>query len=177
MLAFKASEHKLFNPLLAKRIIFCLVFVLVFDFFLFPSVTFASENNDPADVVGQVLGVEEDIFMVENSLPEATARDVVSTGYFTLTAYNSEVSQCDGNPCITANGFNLCKHGTEDSVAANFLPFGTKIRIPDLFGDRVFVVRDRMNEKYQNRIDVWMIDKGEAKQFGVKVAKIEILEH
>ena len=93
-----------------------------------------------------------------------------------MTAYNSEIAQCDASPCITANGFNVCKHAKEDTIAANFLRFGTKVRIPELFGDRVFIVRDRMSKKYNNRIDIWMLKKSDAKQFGVKYAKIEILE-
>ncbi|MEK7203003.1 MAG: hypothetical protein AAB653_01680, partial [Patescibacteria group bacterium] len=84
--------------------------------------------------------------------------------------------QCDDSPCITANGFNVCEHETEDVIAANFLPFGAKIRIPELFGERIFVVRDRMNVRFSNRIDVWMVEKNQAKRFGVKYAKIEVLE-
>ena len=94
-----------------------------------------------------------------------------------ITAYNSEVAQCDDTPCITANGFDVCKHGIEDTVAMNGIKLGTKVRIPELFGEKVFVVRDRMNSRYgSNRADVWMIEKSDAKIFGVKYAKIEILE-
>jgi len=101
---------------------------------------------------------------------------VTKTSTHTMTAYNSEVGQTDDTPCITANGFNVCKHGVEDTVAANFLPMGTKIRIPDLFGDRVFTVRDRMNKKHPNRVDIWMLKRADAIQFGVRTAKIEILQ-
>lgn len=94
----------------------------------------------------------------------------------TLTAYNSEVEQCDGDPCTTANGFNVCEHGVEDTVAANFLPLGTKIKIPELFGDRVFVVRDRTAKRFSDRVDVWMIKKTDALQFGVRHASIVVIE-
>lgn len=94
----------------------------------------------------------------------------------TLTAYNSEVEQCDGDPCTTASGFNVCKHGIEDTVAANFLPLGTKILIPDLFGDRVFVVRDRTAKKYGDRVDVWMIKKHDALQFGKRQSRIIVID-
>lgn len=93
-----------------------------------------------------------------------------------MTAYNSEVAQTDDTPCITANGFNVCEHGIEDTIAANFLPMGTKVRIPDLFGDRIFIVRDRMNARYPDRVDIWMKHRTDAINFGVKVAKIEVLE-
>ena len=85
------------------------------------------------------------------------------------------MGQTDDSPCITANGFDVCENGVEDTIAANFLPFGAKIKIPELFGDRVFVVRDRMNRRFSNRVDVWMIEKQDAKQFGVKYAKIQVL--
>lgn len=101
---------------------------------------------------------------------------VVRTSTHTMTAYNSEAAQTDDSPCTTANGFNVCEHGIEDTIAANFLPMGTKVRIPDLFGDRIFIVRDRMNQRHATRVDVWMKNRTAALKFGVKVAKIQILE-
>lgn len=100
---------------------------------------------------------------------------VIRTSTHVITAYNSEAAQTDDSPCITANGFNVCEHGVEDTIAANFLKFGTKVQIPELFGDRVFVVRDRMNKRYSNRVDVWMLDRHDAIQFGVKTAKINVV--
>jgi len=97
-------------------------------------------------------------------------------GFHSMTAYTSEVAQTDSSPCITANGFNVCKHGVEDTIAANFLKFGTKVKIPELFGDRVFIVRDRMNKRYPDRVDVWMKNKPDAMKFGVRYARIEVLE-
>ena len=101
---------------------------------------------------------------------------VIKESTHTMTAYNSEVGQTDESPCITANGFNVCDHGIEDTIAANFLPMGTKVKIPDLYGDRVFTVRDRMNKKHPNRVDIWMKNRSDALKFGVRVAKIQILE-
>lgn len=121
-----------------------------------------------------IINSESEPFGPENK-PTSTYR-VVRTTTHTMTAYNSEAAQTDNSPCITANGFNVCKHGIEDTVAANFLPMGTKIRIPDLFGDRVFTVRDRMNKRYSDRVDIWMIKKADALKFGVKKARIEVLE-
>jgi 3D (Asp-Asp-Asp) domain-containing protein len=97
--------------------------------------------------------------------------------YTRITAYNSVVEQCDDDPCIAANGFDLCKHNTEDTVATNFLPFGTKVRIPKLFGDRIFIVRDRMNKRYKNKeFDIWMREIEDANIFGYKYAEVEILD-
>lgn len=115
----------------------------------------------------------------DTSATEATSTPVIKvirTSTHVITAYNSEVAQTDDDPCTTANGFNVCEHGQEDTIAANFLKFGTKVQIPDLFGDRIFVVRDRMNKRYPDHIDVWMKAKKDARQFGVKVAKIQVVE-
>ncbi len=57
-----------------------------------------------------------------------------------ITAYSSTVDQTDSTPFITANGV----HVHDGVVATNALPFGTQIKIPALFGDKVFTVEDRM---------------------------------
>lgn len=88
-----------------------------------------------------------------------------------LTAYSSTEDQTDSTPFIAASG----KHVYNGMVAANFLPFGTKIKIPSLFGDRIFTVDDRMNRRYQNRVDIWFADRTSAINFGIKSAVIEIV--
>lgn len=113
--------------------------------------------------------------------------------YTTATAYSSDPWQTDNTPCIPAMGsFDLCKHyednGQEDTIATNMLPLGTKVRFPDLYGDKIFVVRDRMNEKYngQWRVDFWVGSetptnqeiiqsaKRKAIAFGVKRVRMEV---
>ncbi len=125
-----------------------------------------------------VLAKENDKELSENKQEkvEPIERTVAWSKNYTMTAYNSEAAQCDASPCITANGFNVCEHGIEDTVAANFLKFGTEIRIPELFGDKIFVVRDRMNSRFTNRVDVWLKHKDNAIDFGVKYPLIEVLE-
>jgi len=88
-----------------------------------------------------------------------------------VTGYSSSLEETDETPFITASG----KYVKKGIVAANFLPFGTKIRLPDIFGEQVFVVEDRMNKKYSDKIDVWFESKEKAQNFGVKISKIEIL--
>ncbi|HOD87002.1 MAG TPA: hypothetical protein PKY61_01820 [bacterium] len=126
-----------------------------------------------ANITVDTENVEVATDKLETNTP---AIKVIRTSTHTITAYNSDPAQTDNTPCITANGFNVCKHGEEDTIAANFLQFGTKVRIPELYGDRIFVVRDRMNKRYSDRIDIWMKEKTDARQFGVKVAKIEVVE-
>lgn len=89
-----------------------------------------------------------------------------------LTAYSSTEDQTDSTPFIAASG----KHVYNGMVAANFLPFGTKIKIPSIFGDRIFTVDDRMNRRYQERVDIWFADRESAIKFGIQKATIEIVE-
>ena len=90
-----------------------------------------------------------------------------------ITAYSSTPGETDNDPFITASGSKV-KDGV---VANNLLPFGTKIRIPELYGDRVFTVQDRMNwRKSYYHIDIWFSSYNQAKKFGAKSAYIEILE-
>lgn len=89
------------------------------------------------------------------------------------TAYSSTVWETDDTPFTTAAGTKV-KDGI---IANNMLPFGTKIRIPELYGDKVFTVEDRMNWKKGNyQIDIWFASHLEAKEFGAKRTYIEILE-
>lgn len=88
-----------------------------------------------------------------------------------MTAYSSTPDQTDSTPFITASGTRV----RDGIVAANFLPFGAKIKIPQLFGDKVFVVEDRMNKRYTERVDIWFSTRRDARQFGIKKAEIVVL--
>jgi len=89
-----------------------------------------------------------------------------------ITGYSSDPWQTDDTPFITASG-SMVQDGV---VANNLLPFGTKIRIPVLYGDKIFVVEDRMNAgKSHYHLDIWFPDRQKAKNFGVKEAVVEIL--
>ncbi|MDD4409599.1 MAG: hypothetical protein PHW52_03020 [Candidatus Pacebacteria bacterium] len=88
-----------------------------------------------------------------------------------ITAYSSEEAQTDNTPLITANG-SLVQDGV---VANNMLPFGTKIKIPELYGNKEFTVADRMHSKNGNyKVDIWFETKQEAIDFGVKETYIEV---
>ncbi len=89
-----------------------------------------------------------------------------------ISAYSSTPDQTDDSPFITARGTYV----RDGIIAANFLPFGTKIKIPEIFGDKIFVVEDRMNRRYWQKIDIWFPDRQSALEFGVKTAKIQIIE-
>ena len=90
-----------------------------------------------------------------------------------ITGYSSTEDQTDSEPFVTAAGTWV----REGIVANNFFPLGTKIKIPELFGDKVFVIEDRMSwEKGNYYIDIWFPDYWQALNFGAKRTYIEILE-
>jgi 3D (Asp-Asp-Asp) domain-containing protein len=125
--------------------------------------------------VNQTTVKVEQLILDQTPIKVDTYR-VVKTYKIPVTAYTSTVEQCDSTPCITANGFDLCKNNQENVIAANFLPFGSRVRIPEVFGDRIFTVVDRMNARYYYRADVWMKNIEDAKHFGLIYAQIEVIE-
>ena len=89
----------------------------------------------------------------------------------TLTAYSSTPEETDDSPFITASNTRV----RDGIVATNFLPFGTKVKIPALFGDKVFTVEDRMHQRKQGFVDIWMPTKAAALRFGITKAEIEVV--
>jgi len=104
-----------------------------------------------------------------SSLPEPK---VVRTVKVIVTAYSSTLDQTDETPEITAAGTNV----RDGIIANNLLPFGTKVRLPGLYGDKIFVVEDRMNRKKgYYHFDIWFPSYREAKNFGAQNTYLEVL--
>ena len=88
-----------------------------------------------------------------------------------VTAYSSTPDQTDSTPFITASNTR-----TRDGVVANnSLPFGTRVKFPQIFGDKIFIIEDRMAPKNSHKADIWMPTRQMALNFGVKRAEMEIL--
>ncbi len=124
------------------------------------------DNNENKLVIKEAPGIKpKTARSIGKSKPDNVVRAVI-------TAYTSTVDQTDDDPFIAASG----RHVYDGMVAANWLPFGTKIKIPSLYGDKEFIVDDRMNERYgYGRMDIWLnSNKQTAIKFGVKVVDIEI---
>ena len=92
-------------------------------------------------------------------------------GSVTSTAYNSLPNQTDSTPWTTALG-TRCREGV---VASNFLPLGTKVMIEG-FGNQVFVVEDRMNARFSDRIDVWFRGYNDAVKYGKRDIEFYIVK-
>ena len=105
---------------------------------------------------------------------DKTSYSVVKTIKGLVTAYSSTVGQTDDRPFEAASGETVY----DGMVANNKLPFGTKFRIPQLYGDKILTVDDRMHRrKWDNQFDVWYDNYSEAKELGAKYGiTIEVVE-
>lgn len=116
--------------------------------------------------------ITNDMVAVANGAARVAPAKVVGSHFVNVTAYTSSPEETDDTPFETAMGTR-----TRDGiVAANFLPFGTRIKIPKLFGDKIFVVEDRMNRKYSDRVDIWVETKAQAYWIGIRNLEIIVLE-
>lgn len=112
---------------------------------------------------------------VNSGFPEAdkSGFELVRKMNVVVTAYSSTPWETDGTPYVTASGAWV----EEGIVAINSLPFGTRVRIPEVFGDKVFVVEDRLHRRKGNyHVDVWFPSYKDALDFGAKRTYIEVLE-
>lgn len=153
-IAILRAKTPLISPILASILIgFCLLGIIM------PRTTVADSDN-----------LTKASYVARNT---SYIQKVAKTIKVVITAYSSTPDQTDDDPFITASG----KTVGDGIVANNMLPFGTKIRIPKLYGDKIFIVQDRMSRKKSNyHFDIWMPDRQSALNFGVARTEIEILE-
>lgn len=145
----------------------------------------ATPSQDPAGIpaVAALSGerVVEGAVMANSTLPDPkpvmlqipTEVKTKKVMRFAVTTYTSRVGETDSTPFETAMGTY-----TRPGVAAsNVLPFGTKFKIPAIFGEQVFTIEDRMNSRYNGKkiVDIWLADYDKADAFGKQYANVEIL--
>jgi 3D (Asp-Asp-Asp) domain-containing protein len=96
----------------------------------------------------------------------------------TITTYTPTIEECDSTPLITASGFKINEGNPRRhrivAVSRDLkrkYKFGTKLRIKGAGKyDGTYVVRDVMNKRFRNRIDI-LVGKRD-KQTKVKKVKI-----
>lgn len=105
-------------------------------------------------------------------LPVSELREAKKVVTVIATAYSSTPDQTDDSPFITSNNLPVY----DGLVAANWLSYGTQVKFPELYGDKIFTVNDRMHSRYgYGRVDIWLDAPRETvKEFGVKRLKMEI---
>lgn len=117
------------------------------------------------------------VIMADAVVPVASPTGTTTkTSYHTywvqVSGYNSDVNQTDSSPFITASG----THVRDGVVASNMFPFGTIIKMPKLYGDKIFIVEDRMNSRYQHNVDIWFTNKADALKLGRQTVQIEVIK-
>jgi len=100
------------------------------------------------------------------------AEKAITSKMVIVTAYSSTPDQTDSTPFTTAAGTTV----RDGVIASNFLKFGAKVQFTELYGDKIFVVEDRMAPKNNHKMDIWFPDRQSAKQFGVKFTEVVILD-
>ncbi len=101
---------------------------------------------------------------LKGTFPAVKSLTVVRIVHVTVTAYASVPGETDSTPFTTADG----SHVRDGIVAANWLPFGTRIRMPELFGDKIFEVHDRMNTRFPHRVDIWVASVAKESTVGLR---------
>ncbi len=139
---------------------------------IFPFIALNGKANQTSELKYNSLAMAQGNSLLPVSNPQNPLKSVQKIRVV-ITAYSSTESQTDSTPFITASG-----SWVEDGIVANnLLPFGTKIRIPEIYGDKVFTVEDRMHwRKGYYHVDIWFPEYWQAKTFGAKNAYIEVLE-
>jgi len=145
-----------------------LVSQIIFPQYSLVGKSLAEEEIDLSPVDGLITLQGQALIQLTN--PDTPV--VIAKSWVTVTAYSSTFDQTDSTPFITASGTYV----QDGIVACNFLRFGTRVRFPHLYGDKIFVVEDRMALKNSHKMDIWFTSREQAKQFGVKRVKVEILE-
>ncbi|MCX6790664.1 MAG: 3D domain-containing protein, partial [Candidatus Gribaldobacteria bacterium] len=89
------------------------------------------------------------------------------------TAYSPSIEETDDTPFITASG-SVVREGI---IANNLLPFGTKVRFPKLFPNKIFTVEDRMHWRLSgDNVDLFFFSKQDALNFGARYTIMEVLD-
>src|SRR3989338_3576036 len=146
----------------AEKLVLCAAVVALLTTSSKPHIVSASEISAPAFEITETA-------LVKPTDPITIKKTMVVSA----TAYSSTPDQTDATPFITSNG----KRVYDGLIFSNLFPYNTKVRIPDMFGDKIFTVNDRMNARYHTgRFDVWMGSRTDAKQFGLRRVRIQIVE-
>lgn len=173
-------KYDLKNPALAGSKVRVFLFISLILFGIMPVFTGwlqeIEANATPKDILTDHS--KNLVFVQGNTLTSIsrTAYSALKTKQISVivTAYSSTVAQTDEDPFVTAAGTWV----RDGIVANNKLPFGTKITIPEIYGDKIFTVEDRMNRrKSDNHFDVWFPSYWDALDFGAKKTYIEIIEN
>lgn len=151
-------------------VIFCLITSVSIPEFVFAENVGFYNLHSNLKVLNPVIGIKEKDVKYNIELPLSGFKKHRYSKKIIVTFYSSDPDQTDDTPYVTASGAYV-----RDGIAAsNCLPLGTRIKIPAIYGDKVFVIQDRMNERYKCRIDIWVKSREEAVTRGVEFTEVLI---
>ncbi len=162
-------KYRFFEQLKLKHFVLILVSMGLFIGLSWPILTINAISFDPANDAVNIASNK--LFLSQNQDPHIPVPKIIQV---VVTAYSSEEAQTDEDPFTTASGVQV----TDGIIASNDLSFGTRVQFPEIYGDKIFVVADRMNERYtdKNHIDIWMEETHKAIHFGVQHTYAVILD-
>ena len=129
-------------------------------------ISFVLPMTFPQYAIGATMDLENEMrILPKNEMSKPDEIRIV-----TVTAYSSTPDQTDSTPFITANQTRV-RWGI---VAANSTHFNSKVRFPEYFGDKIFLVTDRTHPRFGDRIDIWFPTRADALAFGKRRLEVEI---
>ena len=147
-----------------KMLYFALLLAIMYNIFIPAEIGLADEPEYAIEYHEQAVP--------QNHLPEVGIRQPREVLEVHLTAYSSTPDQTSGNPFVTASGARV----HDGTIAANCLEFGTRVKFPELYGDKIFVVEDRLAARMGcGTMDIWFSDRGSAIQFGRQHSTVHVL--
>ena len=134
----------------------------------------------PYNLITSASDMKDEIMKVEKKVEEKVAEEFRKV--VTLTTYSVTEGETDDSPTITASGFEIDEDNPKKhriiAVSRDLkrkLRFGEKVVLSNAGRfNGVWYVRDLMNSRFRNKIDV-LIDEDDkqTKMFGVIIKKLD----
>lgn len=156
-----------------KTYIATLVTIVILAGLFFFLKTEAKDMAKEQEIIPRFSIIQGNCFLAVSDPAEPIGTEVAQKFDVIVTGYSSTVWETWGDPFITADGGWV----GDGVIANNLLPFGTKVRLPELYGNKIFTVKDRMNSrKRPDHMDIWFPSNQSALNFGVKRTYVEVIE-
>ncbi len=134
----------------------------------------------PHNLITSASDMKDGIMEVEKKVEEKVAKEFRKV--VTLTTYSVTEEETDDSPTITASGFEIDEDNPRKhriiAVSRDLkrkLRFGEKVVLSNAGRfNGVWYVRDLMNSRFKNKIDVLIdVDDKQTKMFGVVLKKLD----
>lgn len=131
-----------------KKLILIAFLLLSVPMFAHSSEALAPTNEQLIEEVIVSTSTSKKSIQVEEKIVKQYSEPTGET--YHITGYNLFPEQTDSTPCVGASGKDLCSINYPNAACPRDMPLGTRIRIQEV----VYTCEDRLNIKYDNRIDI-----------------------